>query len=343
MLADFYSNCINSSIDAKFIERFERIQCHILPNHLSSNAVAAAIQSPIAPLSPVQRVDPVEIKQAIKPVQYKEFKDSFPFSVKMSLLETVHNLREKNILSNPSIQSKLMVSIVKTVMFDLYNQRLSKFFRQPAVPQFARPLCAAAKALYTRHSLFTMMECNSILGRQDIDIIHGDKTGQLLRLAKFIVANAPSQSFNIQTPNQDPTSFLTNFDNLVKLFEMRDIKKSNELKQMIAKAGQHVFSNENQMIAAINENSNFAVKAAIAHMESSMLKETSNNQQNSVIRQIILLDSLVKIQDDLGWIVANHLISEEMAMELPFIISELIISLAPHTLILVDSFEVNRK
>ncbi|EFA78555.1 acyl-CoA oxidase [Heterostelium album PN500] len=354
MIAEFYSACIDN-VDAKFFERIQNLSRQLLPN-LSSNSLNVDDELQVNNVSGVlsprrlqqQKIDVDSLKKALTAVRYREFKDDFPFSVKKMLLETAQYCDKRQQLNQPLIQTRLLIPIAKTISFDLYNRSLSKCFKNPNnVPLFARPYCHGTKALYTRHSLNTMMDCKHLLGRNDIDVIHGDKTGQLMNVAKFIVSQpgANMQPAFQQMKNESDPSKLFNFQRLIQLFKMRDFLKTQELKESLSKVGCQVHSCTNEVLVnSLNNVGTWAVRAAVAHLESQMLEENlrsaSQTNNSDIVCQLILLDSLVKIQDDMGWIITNHLISEDQALDLPFIIGDACTILAPNLMNLVEAFDI---
>ncbi|EFA80889.1 hypothetical protein PPL_06124 [Heterostelium album PN500] len=352
MMTEYFNQCVQQdghvNNQNKFILRIENIQGHLIPDdNLVSNKVAAkSIDNPLLPFS---NVDKSLLKQTICPIRYREFKESFPLQVRKNLYETTHYLHSANKLSNPNIQTKLLSSMSKTIMFDLYNKTLAGFFQRPESPPFyCRPFCVGLKALYSRHSVNTMMDCKSYLGRNDIDIIHGDKINQLIHVSQFILhlpplSSPPNNSFVI---HDDPSNYLLHHVNLVELLRQRAMVKCNSLKQMIVSnegCSLEKIPKENQ-IQALHKCGSLAVNVATAHLEYKMLEDLLLSKtdiiRQPILSRLVLLDTLVKIQDDLGWIVSNRLLSEEVSMAIPFLIYDLSHVLTPHILTLVDSFEL---
>ncbi|EFA78428.1 hypothetical protein PPL_09080 [Heterostelium album PN500] len=301
------------------------------------------------------------LKSIVTPVLYREFKNDFPFQLKKMLKETLEFVKKNGQINQFNVQMRLLISVSKTIIFDLFNQKLSNFFKLEMVPLFARPYCASIKALYTKHSVVTIMDCKSLIGRNEIEIIHGDKTGPLLTLAKFLLQNERSLSHIDAIPSSNiglQTNSIANFLSfrlLTSLFEVRNNLKLNEFKITLKRFHKNELENRQQstshlehqqnehhhLIHQINTNSSFAIKYANAHLEYQVLKcitEFPESTNLPILNYLILLDTVVKIHDDLGWILANRLVSNHIAESIPILINDLVNKLSPFLSNLIGLF-----
>ncbi|GAM24754.1 hypothetical protein SAMD00019534_079290 [Acytostelium subglobosum LB1] len=197
-----------------------------------------------------------------------------------------------------------MVQIARTITFDLYTHRLQSLFRIGS--KDARPYCFGIKALYTSHSISTMMECQNIIGNCDVDIVHTDRTLNMIQFA-----------------------------NLVNLFHQRDVKRSKELMSRLDRMPK----NFKDLDTVLEYAGTLAIKASVAHLEYTMIRELAeiSTTHTSPINQLVLLDALTKLQDDMGWMVAHQLINEDMANHIPFMIVDLSTTLSTHIVDIVEA------
>ncbi|GAM26602.1 hypothetical protein SAMD00019534_097770 [Acytostelium subglobosum LB1] len=278
-----------------------------ISRHLGASFINEQVSTSELEANPVVgKVDMVDqLKPSIKPIRYREFKDDFPVALKTCLSKTFEQSFDQ-----PSNQMNLLKPLAKTIMFDLYSKKLAGHFSQKQ--SFARAYCIGTKALYSKHAVNTMMQCNNMVGGNHFDLIYSDTTAEMIQFYTL----AMQQPNNRQTPtmvnnNQNPRELFFNLKQLANLFNVRDIEKTNELRTR-TKYG--------------------PMAAAIAHLESKMLNDVIQDDMVNYhpLRSLIILDSLVKIQDDIAWIVSKGIISPEFAAAVPFLVNEVCSSLVPH-------------
>ncbi|EGC35351.1 hypothetical protein DICPUDRAFT_152296 [Dictyostelium purpureum] len=261
---------------------------------------------------------------------------------------------EQPLITLSSQQRRLMAPLARTILFDLYVQRLTRELAQPKQPISIHAHCSGIKAIYSWHCVQNLQVCREACGGQgyrsanriaefknDCDIIctyEGDNTVLMQQLAKYLLALPESkvQQPTIYLDGDDAKSLLFNFENIKRLFDQREQMRLKELKQIISNSKESSYNAFNNAIP-------WSVKLGYAHMNKIVFDHAITTlKENNVkpLAHLIMLDSLVTIEEDLGWFVTNHLISSNVAKAIPFLIQDLCSEVTKVSRQILESFDI---
>ncbi|KAN0039177.1 hypothetical protein ACTA71_001371 [Dictyostelium dimigraforme] len=245
---------------------------------------------------------------------------------------------ELPIITLPSQQLNLMKPLARTIIYDLYVSSLTK--RLATEKQSSKSIHAhlsAIKAMYSWFALKTFQICRESCGGQgyrsvngisefknDCEMIttfEGDNTVLMQQLVKYLLSkkSKPKQHSKFYLDGGDPKLLLFNFDTIKELFKIRQEMKLKELKLILSN------SNEKPYFA-FNNSIQWVIKLGISNTN----KRIFNNAYNifkknniSPLSHLLILDSLVSIEEDLAWFLSNNLISPSVANSIPHLIQDL--------------------
>eukprot|EP01132_Coremiostelium_polycephalum_P008256 gene8256-10146_t len=261
---------------------------------------------------------------------------------------------EQPLITLSSQQRRLMIPLARTIMLDFYVHLMTRILQSKKRPVSVHAHCSGAKAIYSWHCINTMQVCREACGGQgyrsenriaefksDCDIIctyEGDNTVLMQQVAKYLI--------QLETPNYTPVylagdaqSVLFNFNNLLALFKAREAMKIAEVKQLLNTTGGDPYTAFNKAIP-------WAIAAGHAHMDYNILEnaiEVINKNNIAPLPHLCLLDTLSKIEDDLGWFIGHKLISPEVANSVSYLVMDLCAHICPFSRSIIDAFDIPKK
>ncbi|KAN0003864.1 hypothetical protein ACTFIZ_010024 [Dictyostelium cf. discoideum] len=264
---------------------------------------------------------------------------------------------ELPLITLSSQQRRLMAPLARTILYDLYIQRLTNELCQEKLPASIHAHCSGIKAVYSWFCVAALQTCREACGGQgyrsanriaefknDCDIVctyEGDNTVLMQQLAKYLLGVKQKQTTNTTTnriylDGEDAKSLLFNFSNIHQLFETREEIRLAELKQIIDNSKESAYFAFNNVIP-------WAVKLGFAHMTKIVFQSSINTLKLKNVKplaHLIMLDALVSIEEDLGWFVSNHLISPNVAQSIPFLIQDLCFEVTKVSKQIIASFDI---
>ncbi|EFA77956.1 acyl-CoA oxidase [Heterostelium album PN500] len=256
---------------------------------------------------------------------------------------------ELPLITLSSQQKRLMVPIATTITMDLFTIDLAKKLANAKISHASHAHCAGIKAVFSWHLLRSIQQARESCGGQgyrmenriaefrcDSDIFvtyEGDNTVLMQQVAKYAMTLKP---ISIDRVVLGSKADLFNLVKLQQLFRLREQLRVDELKELIAKGGKDKFAAFNNVIP-------WAVATGYAHMHSVILDNAIHYINGNSIKplpQMVLLDTLSKIEEDLGWFLSQSLISTDVAKQIPFVVMELCKNLSDHSLDIIKSFDI---
>ncbi|KYQ91846.1 acyl-CoA oxidase [Tieghemostelium lacteum] len=261
---------------------------------------------------------------------------------------------ELPIITLSSQRQRLIVPLSKTIVLDLFQQKLAKDFTLEKVPSTIHAQCSGVKALYSWECIKTLQVCREACGGQgyrasnrisefksDVDITatyEGDNTVLMQQVAKFLLAQKPQT--NLPLVRLVKPADLFNLPKILDLFRYRTELKVDQLRGLLKS------SSEKNAYLAYNQLIPWGQSAANAYMETIILENTMQFIKKKLVQPLphfCYIDTLSKIQDDLAWFISNQFISVELANSIPFILMDLCNQLTPHLLDIVEAFDIPKK
>ncbi|KAF2076657.1 hypothetical protein CYY_002027 [Polysphondylium violaceum] len=260
---------------------------------------------------------------------------------------------EQVLMTLSSQKRRLMVPLANTVIYDIYLHKIIQQLASGKPPASIHAHASGIKAIFSWDAVAAMQTCREACGGQgyrtanlisefkaDCDIIctyEGDNTVLMQQVAKYVLglksSDAPLKPFTLDGPAQQ----LYNLNNLLALFEAREALLASQVKAMIKN------SKEKDAYYAFNAIIPFAVKLGHAHMQKEILSELiqfNNKQAVNPIPHLTLLYTLGKIEEDLGYLVSNGLLSPKLAQQLPTIILDLCDQVSKVSKQILESFDI---
>eukprot|EP01133_Synstelium_polycarpum_P004357 gene4357-5087_t len=263
-------------------------------------------------------------------------------------------VNELPLITIPSQQRRLIVPVARMVTLDLYCQMLGDQLQSKKTNNSLHALCSGIKAIYSWFGIDTMQQCREACGgqgyrsenriaefRADFDInatYEGDNTVLLQQVAKYVLGLEPEDVVPVCIEGNAKEQ-LYNLNTVLLLFKTRYLIKAKEAKDIVMAGG-------SDMYAAFNASIPWSIKAAHAFMEYSILHNAIVKLHYANVQplaHLVVLQTLDKIEQDLGWFVINNLITKEVATNIPYLIADLCSQLAPHSLAMVEAFDVPSK
>ncbi|EGG13786.1 hypothetical protein DFA_11547 [Cavenderia fasciculata] len=267
---------------------------------------------------------------------------------------------EYPLMTLASHQRRLLVPLARSMTLDLYTQQLEKLLQSKRVPASAHAHAAGLKAIYSWHCVATLQVCRESCGGQgyrsenkiaefknDCDVnctYEGDNTVLMQQVAKYILAiSKDTQADKPIHIDGNPKQVLYDFSNLLALFKTRENIKVKELRELIQPAAKGA---KEEYIAFSNAIP-WALKAAFAYMDRIFLENAiariATDAKVTPMVQLILLDTLARIEEDLGWFLGHGLISPSVANSIPFLVVDLCKQITPHALSIVKAYDIPSK
>jgi len=261
---------------------------------------------------------------------------------------------EQPLMTLSSQKRRLMFPLACSIVYDLYLHRVTRLLATNKPPASIHAHASGIKAIYSWDCVATMQVCREACGGQgyrtanlisefkaDCDIIctyEGDNTVLMQQVAKYVLGLAAKDNTPVKPFTLDgPTDVLFNLKNIYALFEARERLLTSQIKGMLKN------SKEKDSYFAFNAIIPFAVKLGHAHMQKVILEELIEFNSKQIIHPIphlCLLYCLGKIEDDLGYIVSNGLISPKLAQSIPTIILELCDKVSNVSKQIIQAFDI---
>ncbi|GAM24724.1 hypothetical protein SAMD00019534_078990 [Acytostelium subglobosum LB1] len=264
-------------------------------------------------------------------LRFQGFNECFPKILKRNLWNTIQFTRRHQLLSHPAYQERLIPPLARTAIFDMFTRSIAAQ-RVEMIIDFKQLISTAG----TKFEIPLLQDKSASWPSDLMDVV----------LNSYRPSDLEPRPMNID-PMSDPYELFYDFGYLQDLLHLRCYLRIEHLRMLLEirrlELAKHGMTEDQH--TALSKLGEWTSNTAIAYLDMVVYSTILNlGDKVSPVPHLLVLDTLVKLQNDLGWMVTTFvrpgisLIPAGHALELPVIINDLCAMVEKHSIDIVKSY-----